>query len=614
VAYAGWIQQRVRDRCWLYPALPEQCQPSIDVLTLVYNTDPATLLSTSASVRAQDYHRYRWILWDNGSTRPDTRQVLEQLRQADNVEVYQSDENLGITVGHAHALERCRGDYVALLDHDDQLYPDALRVVAFYIALHEEPALLYSDEDKMDAAGRPFSPYFKPDWSPGLIQSTGYTCHLNVFRRQCAVQLGAFSDRTVEGAQDWDLVLRFLDAVHTAVHIPEVLYSWRILPESTAGRGAAAKPYVLDGQRSCLEASLRRRRLQHCFRIRSNVLFRGLEGHWHLQRLDTALPPVDRVLVQPSLAAARRLLYENEELRPCPGRTWSIFPPGRGNDPWQIIELERDGSTLAEIREVDTLAGALNRWLLAGTAEYCACVPPGIVGLAPDWLREGIGQLELNPQAALVGGRVLDAADRLVAGPAILGLGGVVGTPNRGESSYHMDEFGLTLDSHNVSAIHRVPWIARREVLARMRLDEIFFPEEYTEIDLCLRLLAAGWQILYNPHLVGKIAELEANAPSSPGAADEARWLLQRHGDWITDDPYYSPFLSLRPERAYQLAGAEDRRRSVLAWQRRLSEDTTPGDGYDLARRTRGGAGVQVFTSGLGRRALGHSTLQRSIP
>src|SRR6185503_793757 len=104
----------------------------------------------AASVFAQDYSNYRWLIWDNGSTKPETRAVLAEIAKDPRAAFHRSDQNLRITTGHLKALELCNAEYIALLDHDDLLYPDALRINAWHIVNFGRPDFLYSDEDKCD--------------------------------------------------------------------------------------------------------------------------------------------------------------------------------------------------------------------------------------------------------------------------------------------------------------------------------------------------------------------------------------------------------------------------------------------------------------------------------
>jgi hypothetical protein len=496
VHYPAWLRRRLRQRRALYPALPAARQPAIDLLTLVFNTDPAVLRATAASVRRQRYRRFRWVVWDNGSTAPATLAALRALARLPRVTVHRAERNLGITAGHAAALRLCAGDYVAFLDHDDLLSEDALAVAAWFIDRHGGPGLLYSDEDKIDLADRPHWPFFKPDWSPSFLLSTGYTCHLTLARRDLVVRLAAFSDPRVEGSQDWDLALRFQDAGASLVHMAEVLYSWRIWPASTAGAGAAAKPYVREGQRAALQASLARRGLAGRYRVVPNPLFRGLEGHWLLESTGGDVAPV----------AVVRMASGDER----------------------------------------SLAERLRR-AAEGPEPFVACVPPGVEQLPADWLRPALTTFGLDPRAALVGGRLVGPDGRLVCGPPVLGLGGVVGAPGAGGSAHDIGYFGLALEPHDVAAVSaHVPWVVRREALRQAPCDT-GLPAAWCVPDLCLRLRGAGWRVVYNPHVTA-VGRKTFREP------EDARPFWQRHGSWLRRDPAYSPHFALDPARAYHCA------------------------------------------------------------
>ncbi|HYG76595.1 MAG TPA: glycosyltransferase, partial [Planctomycetota bacterium] len=283
--YHSWIERRVRERAEDYP-VPSENAPRFDILTLVFDTEAEVLRKTAASVFAQDYPEslWRWVIWDNGSTREETRTVLAELAKDKRVKMLCSEKNFGIATGHFKALELCEAEYVALLDHDDLLYPDALRIAAFNIDFHMRPHFLYSDEDKCDMQDRRFWPYFKPDFSPALLLDTGYTCHLSVAKLETLRACGAFSDAATDGAQDWDMALRIADHPGShIIHIPEILYTWRGVQESTAVRGVDAKPQVIAAQKRCVESALERRGLRDACIVAPNELFPDADGHWRIR-------------------------------------------------------------------------------------------------------------------------------------------------------------------------------------------------------------------------------------------------------------------------------------------------------------------------------------------
>src|SRR3546814_227688 len=176
--------------------------------------------------------------------------VEEYARGDERIEFMRRDVNGHISEASNSALAMARGDYVALLDHDDELRPHALLEMAEAIAGNAGAGLIYSDEDKIDAEGRRFDPYFKPDWDPDLLRSQNYVCHFTAIRTDLARDVGGFR-RGFEGSQDHDLVLRCTEKLEPAqiVHIPRVLYHWRTIPGSTA-LARDAKDYAASDRKS----------------------------------------------------------------------------------------------------------------------------------------------------------------------------------------------------------------------------------------------------------------------------------------------------------------------------------------------------------------------------
>ena len=209
------------------------------MLTLTFDTPLAVLKKTADSLLTQDYPYWRWVIWDNASSRRKRCISWRSWRNILRSVVHRGTENLGITRGHSHALQKCDREYVVLLDHDDLLDPDCLRIVAWHIDRHGRPGFLYTDEDKCDMNETRFGPSIKPGVSPALILDTAYTCHLSIIRRELLVQLGAFSDACVEGSQDWDMTMRLFESGCKIVHVPEVVYTWRARPNR---RRSAASP------------------------------------------------------------------------------------------------------------------------------------------------------------------------------------------------------------------------------------------------------------------------------------------------------------------------------------------------------------------------------------
>ena len=227
------------------------------ILVPLFNTPEAFLRDLIASVQKQDYSNWELCLADSSD---DSHKYVEEIcaeyAAKDNRIVYQRlNDNYGIS-GNSNACARmASGNYLALLDHDDILSRHAL--IANALAIADTGAdVLYSDEDHLSIEGKHISPFFKPDWSPDLLHSQMYICHFLVFRKSLFEKIGGFRSE-YDGSQDYDLMLRLSEETNKICHIPQVLYSWRESPTSTASN-ADIKPYAHEAGRKALDAHLKR--------------------------------------------------------------------------------------------------------------------------------------------------------------------------------------------------------------------------------------------------------------------------------------------------------------------------------------------------------------------
>jgi len=240
-------------------------KPRISVIMPVYNTDPRWLRRAIDSVLAQIYPHWELCISDNASTLSEVRDVLERYSSEEpRIRVIFRSTNGHISVNSNTALTLATGEFIALMDSDDELPPHALFWVAKEINDHPAVDLIYSDEDKIDTSGKRYEPYFKPDWNPALILSQNFFSHLGIYRRALVEQVGGFREG-YEGSQDHDLVLRCADSTSLSSirHIPRILYHWRSVPGSTAStRGIDAKPYARDAGVRSIEDHLARKNIK----------------------------------------------------------------------------------------------------------------------------------------------------------------------------------------------------------------------------------------------------------------------------------------------------------------------------------------------------------------
>ena len=220
-------------------------RPLISMLLPAYDTPADFLEEAVRSVQDQIYTNWELCIVDDCSTDPRVAELGSRYAESDaRIKFVRRTENGHISAASNTALSMATGSWVACLDHDDRLSESALAHFALTISKNPEAGLLYSDEDKISEDGSRVDPFFKPDFDPLLLLGQNYLCHLSMFRKDLVDQVGGYR-LGYEGSQDWDLALRVSARLTTdqVVHIPRVLYHWRIHSTSTA-KSLTTKSYA----------------------------------------------------------------------------------------------------------------------------------------------------------------------------------------------------------------------------------------------------------------------------------------------------------------------------------------------------------------------------------
>ncbi len=446
---AAWTAATVSGRAATFPARPER--DLLSIISTVYDTPPAYLRELAASVRAQTWPDYEWVLLDNGSRSEETRHTLSAIAADPRVKLLRVEPNLGIIGGMRHVLEQATGRYVLPVDSDDLLFPDALAIVAAVLQRERYPPLAYSDEDKL-RDGRHLDPYFKPDWDPVLFRNLCYIAHLCAIDRGRALQLGAYSDAAAEGCHDWDTFFRFTRAGATPVHIPALLYSWRMHGGSTAAN-VDAKDYVLNSQRHVLEQHLAETGLRDRFEVVRSPFF-PVSPDWWIRRRRDAPPPIALVL------------------------------HGDGD-----IDTRHPAARVSRAAIGEPLVRAWQR--AAGGVTAVVAFDTGLVPTTDEWLWEMIGLRESFADAAVVGGRLLDA-NRLVVG--------------NGRSADDPGSFGTALKQRSVEQIDlRLALLDAEWLCALDAADFDGLPLDALTAALAQRARRDGRRVIFSPFVEAEL-------------------------------------------------------------------------------------------------------------
>jgi GT2 family glycosyltransferase len=500
--------------------------PRFSFLVPVHDPRPVFLDRALSSVLRQTDPGWELCVFDDASADPVIRELLAAYAESDSrVRVERSETSLGISGATNGALAMAEGEFLALLDHDDEVAPSAVADFTAALAQFPDADILYTDEATIDEANRWQGNLLKPAWSPAFFESNMYSCHLAAIRRELVERAGGMRSE-FDGSQDYDLILRLSEETDRIVHVPGVRYFWRFHPQSAS---AGAKPYALDAAKRALE--------EHFERVGrpARVSPMNLAGCY---RRDTS-PPPGRVVA---------VLAVTPELEPASIAACVSQVRDAGADEFVIAAAGPAAVALCAGSDVDativegrfdaTRAELLDLGANAGDAEWIVLLEEPAEGASPDWLAELL-TAAADDRVSIAGSVAISRAGRVEhAGVAIAD-----GVPLVAELDHE-----LAYDNPNrVSATQtcvRDVWATSGTVAVSRGTFESLGGlgasglDQHAVIDLCLRASAGGDRVLVTPHArVRRLADRSSGQPTS--LADlfgfQRRW-------WSRDtDPYYHP-------------------------------------------------------------------------
>lgn len=547
--YERWIQEfeRPDDEVIELKLMSVRSRPLISILMPVYNTDPAELTAAIQSVIDQSYSNWELCIADDHSSKTEVREVLDEFAQRDcRIKIAYRHEQGGISRACNNAWEMACGEFVCFLDHDDTLSPHALAYICE--ALHKTPEadILYSDEDKIDQRGKRFDPFFKPDWSPDLLLSENYICHLFVLRKELGDKIGRMKPE-YDGSQDYDLILRASEKASNILHIPRVLYHWRASEHSTATT-IENKQYALDTARKALE--------QHSVHTRGACAIEpgAYVGRW---RARYPILPGTRVSIIIASGGKVDVLRDSVE---------SIFGKTTYHD-YEVVVIDNSRQNTIEtlvrneaqkhrnLRYLDWRNKPFN-YSAINNAAARECQSPVLLFLNDDtsvingeWL-EAMLELAVRPEVGAVGPKLLYPDGRIQHAGVVLGLYDNCGHAFKGLEGEISHYFDFSDVIRNVSAVTGACLMTRAEVFWQVAaFDEGQFAVAFNDIDLSLKIGRAGYRVLYTPH--AQLYHYEAFSKTSKDLVPHPEEVAAMRSNWdhvIAHDPYYSPNLTRNDE------------------------------------------------------------------
>jgi len=525
-------------------------RPLFSIIMPVYNPRVDLFTKTIDSVLAQIYEYWELCIADDKSTDPEIRETLEKYCKADNrIKVVYREENGHISRASNSALELATGEYSVLMDHDDILREDALYEMARIINKKGGADMIYSDEDKIDEWGLHSDPHFKPDWCPDNLLSRNYLGHVCAFKTGQLRDVGAWRVG-FEGSQDYDLVLRYTEIYDKVLHIPEVLYHWRVHSESAA-MSEAVKPYAYRAAQSALTDAVSRRGMEATIDFLDS--FRGYSIRFGLQNKEALVS-----IIIPSRNKAdllRKCLRSIDKKSTY--RNFEIIVIDNNSDEKDFFALIKQYSRQNKFtfkciqdKEDFNFSRLINLGRKHASGEFLLLLNNDIEVISPDWLEAMMEHVQ-RKEIGIAGAKLLYDSDTIQHAGVIIGLGGAAGHVLVGEDREGPGYFNYVNMLNEYSAVTGACFMVRTPVFDEAGGFDEIFGTEYNDVDFCLKVRDLGYRNLYVPHC--ELYHYESMSRGHPHSTSESykkhvrevNLFRKKWKNYVESDPCYNPNLSL---------------------------------------------------------------------
>jgi GT2 family glycosyltransferase len=519
--------------------------PAIHIVTPVYNPPLAVLQETVRSVTTQTYPNWQWHIVDAGTDETTWTYLNRLAKQETRIKLTRKKTNDGISLNTNVALQQVHDGFIAILDHDDTIAPNALFEVANCIREFPETDFVYSDSDKLDERGYRCEPFLKPDWSPELLLSANYLCHLSVFRTILLEKTGYFN-AALDGAQDWDLFLRVTEHTNRIRHIPQILYHWRMTPQSTA-QNRNNKTSSRGAQREAISDHLKRTGLQGV-----EVFFDMNHPIHSVYPLSTWKQAQERrvSIIIPSKDAAsylRKCLHTLYRHTTYPN--YEVILVDTGSAQAETYELYTEYESRPNFRIVQYAAPfnfgkACNFGAQHATGELMLFLNNDTEIISPHWLTV-MAQWFERPGIGIVGAKLLYPNRTLQHAGVIVGMGGLASHVFGGRAENQSTIFGPDGWYRNFLAVTGACMLISATAFEDAGGFDEGYILNYSDVQLCLRVCELGYRIVYTPHARLIHHESISHGRRIPRSDFERAYLHWQH--WIqTGDPYFNCHLTYR--------------------------------------------------------------------
>ena len=548
VDYEQWYEN--------HKALPEELEkqknekwkrkPLISIVVPVYNTPQVFLRQMIESVQNQSYSEWELCIGNASPENKEMKKILEEYKNDARIKEVEIPENKGISQNTNRAMEIASGELIGLLDHDDLLAPNALYEIAKAVNEHLDAEVIYTDEDKVTTDLKEhFQPHLKPDFNLDLLRSNNYICHFFVASRDLIKRVGGFRPE-FNGAQDYDLILRCTEQAKQIVHIPKILYHWRVHKASTADN-PASKMYAFDAGKRAIEEQLIRCRTKGTVQHTKDLGFYRVKYEICGEPLVSIIIPnkdqsealkkcLDSIREKTSYRNYEIIIVENNSEEP---ETFAFYKKIAG-EKIKVVTWEGEFNY-----------SAINNFgVRHARGDYLLLLNNDVEIINGDWLTEMLSHCQ-RKEVGIVGAKLYYPDNTIQHAGIIIGIGGVAGSVFVGlprAFSGYLHKASIQLD---LSAVTAACMLVKRSVFEQVGGLEEKLKVAFNDVDFCLRVREKGYLVVYDPY-----AELYHYESKTRGAEDTKEKIRRfqteieyMRSHWIgllkKGDPYYNCNLSL---------------------------------------------------------------------
>jgi len=559
-----------------------EINPKISIIMPVYNTKKIWLEKAILSVINQEYRNWELCIVDDFSTESHIKDILNHYVSQDRrIKIKFLEKNLGIAGASNEAIKLVTGEFVTFLDSDDEITDNTLYEIVKELNLHNDAAIIYSDDAKIDQYGNIYDYQYKPDWSPELLLSYSYFSHIVVYKKSLFDNLGGFRTK-LPTSQDYDFMLRATEKTNHIYHIPKILYYWRAIPGSTAFL-AENKPDSIEDGRIYVQDALDRRGISGKVIVPDYA--KNQNGIYKIEfelkekpKVSIIIPTKDKLKLLKNCidSIEKKVNYQNYE----------IIILDTGSKEKQTLEyLDKTKHKVIKLKmDKFNFSRANNLGASQAKGDYILFMNNDIEIINPKLIEEMLGYMETDEKIGIVSGKLWYQDGKVQHAGVILGINGIGGHANKLKPDWDPGYLFYAHVARNFSAVTAAMLMIRKSLYQELHgMDEKNLTLAYNDLDLCLKAIQKGYRIVCNPYALAYHHEGQTRGTGKGlDNPDEEHYIKQKWFHKIRKDPYYNPNLSLENEQ-FEIKKPNPSAKKILFVSHNLNYEGAPRSLFLLA-------------------------------